>query len=67
MKSIQEMMMNEARNYPYRVAFSIRGKIINVEITLENPRDASLFDQWLEQEIDNDIFHADGGPNDVEL
>lgn len=67
MKSIQEMMTNEARNYPYRVAFSIGGKIINADITLENPRDAALFDQWLEQEIDNDIFHADGGPNDVEL
>lgn len=67
MKSIQEMMMNEAKNYPYSVAFNISGKIIETEIVLRNPRDAGLFDQWLEQEIDNDIFHADGGPNDVEL
>lgn len=67
MKSIQEMMMNESKNYPYSVAFNISGKIITVDVTLRNPRDADLFDKWLESEIDNNIYHADGGPNDVEL
>lgn len=70
MKSIQEMMaqeVNEARNYPYSVAFNIGGKIIETEIVLRNSRDAALFDQWLEEEVDNNVYHADGGPNDVEL
>lgn len=59
--------MNESRNYPYSVAFNIKGKIINVNLTLKDPKDAVLFDEWLESEIDNNIYHADGGPNVIEL
>lgn len=70
MKSIQEVIntsVNEAKNYPYSVAFNIGGKIIETDIVLRNSRDAALFDQWLEEEVDNNVYHADGGPNDIEL
>lgn len=65
MKPIQESMLKW--NPPYSVAFNIKGKIIETEIILRNPRDAKVFDQWLEDEIDNNIYHASGGPNDIEL
>lgn len=70
MKSIQEVMntsVNEAKNYPYTIAFSIEGKIFNAKVTLESEKYAALFDKWIESEIGNNIYHADGGPNDIEL
>jgi len=70
MKSLTKTMndsINESRNYPYSVAFNIKGKIITTDIKLRYPSDANLFDEWLESEINNDIYHADGGPNDIEL
>lgn len=70
MKSLTKTMndsVNESRNYPYSVAFNIKGKIITTDITLRDSRDANLFDEWLESEIDNNVYHADGGPNDIEL
>jgi hypothetical protein len=70
MKSLQSAMndsVNEARNTSYSVAFNINGKIIETDVVLRNPSNAKDFDKWLEEEIDNVIYHADGGPNDVEL
>lgn len=65
-----EESINEARNYPYRVAFSgltdADGEQIVVNITLDNARDAKFFDAYLEKEIDNTIYRASGGPNDYE-
>ena len=70
--------VNEARNYPYHVALiTSKGNInvtlitskgnINVTITLKNANDADAMDEWLEDQIDNSIYAADGGPNDVEI
>ena len=60
--------MNEARNYPYRANLMTNdGEHINVTITLDNASDAKVMDAWLEEQLDNTIMHADGGPNDIEL
>lgn len=68
-EQIQEQLgqMNEARNYPYRISFMINGKLIEATITLDDSKDADLMDTWIEEQIDNTIMHADGGPNDIEL
>lgn len=71
MKSIREAMtseINEAHNYSYSVAFNVGGgKIVTTELILKNSSDAKIFDKWLSSEIDNTVYHADGGPNDIEL
>lgn len=70
MKSLKEQLdqaLNEARNYPYDVALSTKKGIVKVKMTLENPADANAVDEWLENEKDNSIYAADGGPNDVEI
>lgn len=74
MKDLQQQLkeelgqMNEVRNYPYRAnLMTNNGEHINVTITLDSPRDANTMDKWLEEQLDNTIMHADGGPNDIEL
>ena len=73
MKDLQDQLneelgqVNEARNYPYHVALITSKGNINVTITLKNANDADAMDEWLEDQIDNSIYAADGGPNDVEI
>lgn len=76
MKNLKDHMnealdINEVRNYPYRILFSgckaSNGEPMTVNVTLDSPRDANTFDKWLENELDNTIVHASGGPNDIEL
>ena len=60
--------VNEARNYPYRAALMTNdGEHVSVTITLDNASDAKVMDKWFEEQIDNTIMHADGGPNDIEF
>lgn len=73
MKDLQEQLneelnqVHEARDYPYDVVLMTSKGNINVTITLKNPKDADAVDAWLEDQKDNSIFAADGGPNDVEI
>lgn len=70
MKSLTKTMndsVNESRNYPYTIAFNANGRIIKTQLTLEYSSDAKDFDRWLESEVDNNVYHAYGGPNDIEL
>ena len=74
MKDLQQQLkedlgqVSEARNYPYRANLMTNdGEHINVTITLDNASDAKVMDKWLEEQLDNTIMHADGGPNDIEL
>lgn len=60
--------VNEARNYPYRAALMTDGgEHVSVTITLDNASDAKVMDKWLEEQLDNTIMHASGGPNDIEF
>ena len=74
MQTLQERLneqlgqTNEARNYPYRAALMTNdGEHVSVTITLDNASDAKVMDKWLEEQLDNTIMHADGGPNDIEF
>ena len=73
MKNLQDQLneelgqVNETRNYPYEVVLMTSKGNINVTITLKNANDADAMDAWLEDQKDNSIFAADGGPNDVEI
>ena len=70
MKTLQEHIeqeLNEARNYPYSVSIMTPKGNISVTITLKNANDADAMDAWLEDQKDNTIYAADGGPNDVEI
>lgn len=74
MKNLQEQLqqeighVTEARNYPYRAGLMTDGgKYIHVTITLDDPKDADVMDKWLEEQLDNTVMHADGGPNEIEL
>ena len=73
MKDLQDQLneelnqVQEARNYPYDVAIMTSKGNISVTIQLKNPKDADAMDEWLEDQKDNSIYAADGGPNDVEI
>lgn len=71
MKNLQEHVqdaINEARNLEYRASLLTNsGKNIDVTIIIDSARDAKIMDEWLEDQIDNTIMHADGGPNEIEL
>ena len=56
------------KNNVYRVALLVAGAMpVNVTIKLGDPSDAEAVDKWLEEQIDNSVFAAIGGPNDIEL
>ena len=57
----------EKNNLKYRVALLIKGMPVTVTLTLDSIDDAAAVDKWLEDEKDNSIYAADGGPNDIEL
>lgn len=73
MKDLQEQLneelnqVHEARDYPYDVVLMTPKGNISVTIKLKNPKDADAMDAWLEDQKDNSIYAADGGPNDVEI
>ena len=74
MQTLQERLneqlgqVDEARNYPYRAALMTDGgEHVSVTITLDNASDAKVMDKWLEEQLDNTIMHASGGPNDIEF
>lgn len=64
MKNITDRFINEAREIEYRVAFidtkDSEGLPFTVKIFVdkENQRE---FENWLENERDNSIMHAEGG------
>jgi hypothetical protein len=64
-------MYNEARNHPYSLALvdcnRPDGTPVWITVTLDDPKDAKAFDQWIKKQMDNTIAHADGGPNEIEF
>ena len=64
MKNITERFVNESREIEYRVAFLDTKDSDGIPFTVrilvekENQRD---FENWLENERDNSIMHAEGG------
>lgn len=74
MKSLSNHMneaLNEARNHPYSLALvdcnRPDGTPVCITVTLDDPKDAKAFDQWIKTQMDNTIAHADGGPNEIEF
>lgn len=51
----------------FRKKIKINGEHVSVTITLDNASDAKVMDKWFEEQLDNTIMHASGGPNDIEL
>ena len=64
MKNITERFVNESREIEYRVAFldtkDSEGLPFTVRILVEK-ENQRVFENWLENERDNSIIHAEGG------
>lgn len=64
MKTLKDSLIMEAREIEYRVAFSdlkdSDGLPFTVTILVEKQYQR-VFENWLENEQDNTIFHAEGG------
>jgi hypothetical protein len=64
MKNITERFVNESREIEYRVAFidtkDSEGLPFTVRILVER-ENQRVFENWLENERDNSIIHAEGG------
>lgn len=64
MKNITERFINESREIEYRVAFidtkDSEGLPFTVRILVER-ENQRVFENWLENERDNSIIHAEGG------
>jgi hypothetical protein len=68
---VETININEARNLEYRVSFTNLTDAeylpITVTITLDDRDSVKPFEAYLRKELDNTIFHAEGGPNTIEL
>ena len=64
MKPITERFVNESREIEYRVAFIDTKDSGGIPFTVRifvDPRNKMDFENWLENERDNSIAHAEGG------
>ena len=66
MKNLNEYI-DESYSKPYRVWIMTKSGNVEAILTLANPRQADVVDKFIEDELDNIFYHAEGGPNNIEL
>ena len=66
MKNLNEYI-DESYSRPYRIWIMTKSGNVEATLTLSDPRQAVVVDKLIEDELDNIFYHAEGGPNNIEL